>query len=184
MALFGWNDYYDKDTTFETKHENEDFNSTTLLPKEGDSYIYNCYFYDLTAENGAAILYSLSGSYLLVEKCSFYHCTSTQNTAGIRVSSGNCIIAFSCGQNCFSQENDGFCSVTSYSQREINSVFDSSISHCEAIDDNIIPPIALLTGVFSPTPTRTQLFFSEHKIHFFQNKKVARENQCDIIDTH
>ena len=48
----------------------------------------------MTATNGAAILFSLTGSYLLVEKCTINNCTATQNTAGIRVTAGNSIIAF------------------------------------------------------------------------------------------
>ena len=128
-----WDDYYK--VTYQTKYGNQEFDSddTPLSPTTGNSYVFNCYFYDLTAYDGGAILYSVSNSYLLVEKCSIYKCNASHYTAGIRVTAGNCILAYVCGQNCTSSTNDGFCSVSTDTSIKINSVFDSSVSHCEAV---------------------------------------------------
>ena len=131
MTLFGWSDYYKDDPTYETKRENEQFNSTTLSLKEGDSYVYNCYFFDLTASEGGAILFSLTKSNFLLEQCSIFNC-SAQNTAGIRVTAGNCIIAFVCGQYGYAANSDAFSSICNDETRSINSVFYSSVSHCKA----------------------------------------------------
>ena len=128
---FSWEEFYGSiinkpNKKFTFKHE-------SLNIKFGETYVYNCYFSYLCAKDGGAILYSVSDSYLLVEKCYINNCTATRYTAGIRVSKGNCIIAFVCGQKGYSHNNDGFCSITNDdSNRKINSVFDSSISQCEA----------------------------------------------------
>ena len=138
-----WKDYY---STIDPPTENNNyFNLTlnsqnkTLQPKENNAYVYNCYFYKLSASEGGAILYSISGSYLLVEKCSICNCTATEYTAGIRIKAGNCIIAFVCSQYGYAGTNDAFCSFTNDEKtRTINSVFDSSVSHCEASSSYIM----------------------------------------------
>ena len=100
LRCFCWDHYYNEALSIEENYENKKYTSenTTLTPKIGNSYVYNCFFYNLTADYGAAILFSLTGSNLLIEKCLIYNCTATQNTAGIRVTKGNCIISFVCGQ--------------------------------------------------------------------------------------
>ena len=86
----------------------------------------------MTAANGAAVLFSSTGSYLLVEKCTINNCKVTGYTAGIRVTKGNCLIAYVCSQYGYAGVSDAFCSICNDGSRTINSVFDSSISHCEA----------------------------------------------------
>ena len=142
-----WNDYYPNEKPTD-QFSNLIFNShnETLSPIRGNSYVFNCYFYSLRAENGAAI-YSTQTSNLLVEKCSIYNCTATQNTAGIRVTKGNCIISYVCSQYGYAGTYDGFCTITNEDNtRTINSMFSSSISHCEA---NIYNIVALYYGSIS-----------------------------------
>ena len=138
LFLNYWNDYYRNieqpenlgetlfsDITFDTQ-------KGSLVISSGNAYVYNCYFEKLTAYDGGAILYSVSDSYFLVEKSYFSQCHSSHYTAGIRVTKGNCILAFVCGQKGNSNQNDAFCSICDDTQRSVNSVFDSSISNCEA----------------------------------------------------
>ena len=91
MFHFAWCDYYNKTLTYETKNEDETFNSesSTLQPNSGDAYIYNCFFSDMKATDGGAILYSKAFSYLLIEKCSFLRCNVSHYSAAIRVTAGN-----------------------------------------------------------------------------------------------
>ena len=134
FGQFSWNDYYEpSDQIREFKNEEFNLNNKSLYLSSGDSYVYNCYFQSLKASQGGAIFFSLWGSNFLVEKCSIYDCTATQNTAGIRVNAGNCVIAFVCGYKGYTSGSDGFSAVWDDSSRKNNSVFYSSISHCEAI---------------------------------------------------
>ena len=64
----------------------------------------------MTASYGAAI-YSTKTSNLLVEKCTINNCTATTDTAGIRVTKGNCIITFTCGYNTKANRSDAFSAV-------------------------------------------------------------------------
>ena len=135
LFLNNWNEYYqniEKPTIHgETLFSDLTFDSNdkTLSLTKDNSYVYNCYFSELSAYDGGAILYSVVGKNLLVEKCFIYNCSASHYTAGIRVTKGNCIIAFVCSQNGYADGSDGFCSIAS---ELINCVFDSSISHCEA----------------------------------------------------
>ena len=129
---FSWNNYYrNNDQIEEIKNKQFTSGENSLNLNSGNCYVYYCYFQYLTASSGAAILCSLESN-LLVEKCSIYNCSATYYTAGIRVSAGNCVIAFVCSQKGYAGHSDGFSAVWDDSNREINSVFDSSISHCEA----------------------------------------------------
>ena len=130
--FFAWNDYYNSLEILE-RHENEEFTSknTTLIIETGNTYVYNCFFTEMTASSGGAILYSLAKSYLLVEKSSFLHCKANADTSSIRVADGNIIIALVCGFNGKTNNNDGFSTTWSGSSRTVNSIFDSSISRCE-----------------------------------------------------
>ena len=132
MQLLSWNDYYTS-ISISKSYEKEEFTSTQKLePNTGNTYVYNCYFYDMSSSlDGGAIVYSLDKTYLLIEKCSFFNCRTDTHTAVIRVTNGNCIIALTCGYKGFSPNNDGFSSI-SISSNSINSVFDSSVSHCQA----------------------------------------------------
>ena len=58
-----WGDYYND--TIHKHYENKRFafGDKSLFITSGNTYIYNCYFYKLTAENGGAIHYSVKGSY-------------------------------------------------------------------------------------------------------------------------
>ena len=133
-----WNDYY-QPQKITTIIKNENFSSANekLNITSGNSYIYNCYFHDMTAYDAGAIFYETPTSYLLVEKCSFLNCSSDHYTAAIRVRGGNCVLAFICGQKCKSDLNDGFCSVSYDSLIEINSIYDSSISSCQTNGSHI-----------------------------------------------
>ena len=123
---FSWEEFYgsiihEPKINFETKKftsEDKPLNITS-----GNTYVSNCYFYCLSAYDGGAILYSFDNSYLLVEKSYINNCTASHYTAGIRVTKGNCIIAFVCSQKGYSGSNDGFCSITNEdSNRTINYV--------------------------------------------------------------
>ena len=130
-SLSDWNDYYPTIQKPANTFSNLTYNvNNTLSPQGGDSYVFNCLFCDMLAENGAAILYNVQGSNLLVEKCSIYNCTAINYTAGIRVNAGNCIIAYVCSQYGYAGLSDGFCSICDDNSRNNNSVYDSSISHC------------------------------------------------------
>ena len=55
-----WDNYY---PTIDPPTENYTysgitFSNKTMAQTAGNSYVFNCYFYDVTAEYGAAILYS------------------------------------------------------------------------------------------------------------------------------
>ena len=131
-----WNDYYpneEKPVAEDNFFSGLTFNSgdKRISSSMGNAYVYNCYFHDITTDYGAAI-FSAQTSNLLIEKCSIKNCTAKKDTAGIRVTKGNCIIAFICGYNTKAEEYDAFSAVHTDSNREINFVFDSSISHCEA----------------------------------------------------
>ena len=137
----GWNDYYQNEKPINDQFFSDlKFNSDndTLSLNEGNSYILNCYFYDMqNPKDGGAIACEKQGNDLLVEKCSFYR-TSARSQGAIRVFGGNSIFVFLCGQSCFSNGNDGFCSVYNDETRTINFVFDSSVSHCEAYNNFIM----------------------------------------------
>ena len=107
---FAWSDFYNKSITYDVKNEKEEFNSNskTLKITLGDAYILSCFFHDMhSSQNGGAILFSLKEMNILVEKCSFFNCSTAQFTAAVKVTSGNSIIAFTCGQNC-KAKSDGF----------------------------------------------------------------------------
>ena len=126
-----WNDYYPISAP-RNNYSKKTFNFQSLnITSTGNAYVCCCYFYDLSAYDGGAILYCVNNSYFLVEKCSVYKCKAINYTAGIRVTGGNCIIAYVCSQYGYADEGDGFCSTSTDTSRTINSVFDSSISHCE-----------------------------------------------------
>ena len=136
-----WSDYIKVEKPPESNiHSNFEYDSNDqpLSSKSGNSYVFNCYFHDMNADYGAAILYSVINSYLLVEKCYFLKCTASYDTAAIRVTEGSCIIAFTCGYNTKAKTHDGFCSICNDSNRLTNSVFDSSVSQCEAGKFNIM----------------------------------------------
>ena len=129
-----WNDYYKESIEIEEEYENITYsNETKTFPAVlGNTYVYNCFFCNLTDDIGGALVYSRSASSILIEKCSFYYCSATAYTGAIRVTGGNTILAFVCGFNCSSQNSDGFDAIHSDRQRTINSVFYSSISVCHA----------------------------------------------------
>ena len=84
-----WDDYYSKTISIKYNFENKNFTSedSHLTPTD-NTYVFNCYFYELSEYDGGAILYSVSNCYLLVEKCSFYKCRANHYTPGIRVIGG------------------------------------------------------------------------------------------------
>ena len=132
--FFSWSNYYENIDSIEETIKNIEFSkrSESLTPNKGNTYVYNCFFHDMHTEgSGAAISYEKQGSNILIEKCLFYH-NSARSQAAIRVTAGNSTLAFLCGQNCFSEVNDGFCSIHNDTTRIINYVFDSSISKCKA----------------------------------------------------
>ena len=137
LKHFSWSNYYENNINSNEIYENKQFSfkNESLNIISGNAYIYNCYFQYLVAPEGGAILYSVAGSNLLVEKSTINNCTATFDTAGIRVSNGNCVIVNACSKNGYAGNNDGFCSITSDSTRSTNYVIDSSISHCEAINE-------------------------------------------------
>ena len=137
FSLLSWDQYYDKSFSSEESFEDTNYTSQNnpLTPSKDNAYIYNCCFYDMASDYGAAI-FSTQTSNLLVERCTISECTATNDTAGIRVTKGNCIITFTCGHNTEAKGYDGFSAVHSDSTRKINYVFDSSISHCEANIEN------------------------------------------------
>ena len=131
---FCWDHYYDKTLTIEDQYEDKNYTSESdiLKPSKGNTYVYNCFFHDIqTEEDGGSISFSKQGNNILIEQCLFYS-ISASNQGAIRVSAGNSILAFLCGQKCNANGNDGFCSINSDKSRSINSVFYSSISQCEA----------------------------------------------------
>ena len=133
-----WQDFFSdldppgEDSTF----GNESYYNDNKLTSNAQSvYIYNCFFKGLVSpEDGGAVLYSVNGGYILVEKSTFEQCATTANyTAAIRVDAGNSIISHICGYNCTSAQNDGFYSCCDQdNERRINSVFETSACHCEA----------------------------------------------------
>ena len=139
ITIASWSKYYGS-VPIETTNKNSEFISTnkTLFKISGNTYVYDCFFHDMSSETGGAILYSISHGNLLIEKCSFYFCNSTGYTAAIRVIKGNLVVAFTCGYGCYSNSCDGFSSITSDSEdREFIKFFDTTVSHCEA-KENII----------------------------------------------
>ena len=132
-----WDSYYGNNIPINEKYKNNNYTTgNRITPTKGNAYVYNCYFFDsTTTTSGGSISFEKRGYNLLVEQCSFYNISATYQAA-ICVFSGNSILAFLCGQHCFSNNNDGFCSIYGDATRTINSVFDSSISRCEAQREN------------------------------------------------
>ena len=138
--IFSWSNYYENIDDIHETIKNIEFSSESesLNPNKGNSYVYNCYFYEMHSQtNGGAIVFSLKGKNILIEKCTFYN-SSANNQGAICITGGISILAFLCSSHCFSDENDGFGSINTDDTRTINSIFDSSISHCEAINDYIL----------------------------------------------
>ena len=140
-SLSDWIDYYSNITQPSNEYETFfsyltlDSRNKTLQLTTDNSYVYNCYFHDMsvgTSVYGAAILFSKTGSNLLIEKCSFFYCTAAEHTGAIRVNGGNVILAFVCGVRCKANRDDSFFCSNVDTTIEINSVFDSSVSYCEA----------------------------------------------------
>ena len=134
MIHFDWCDDTKLSITFEETYKNAEFTSenTALTPQKGNTHVYICYFHDMKGTEGGAIFFYQTGSYLIVEKSTFFFCSASQYSGAIRVTAGNSIISFICGYNCFSSQNDGFCSVSNDPLNEKNTVIDSSISACKA----------------------------------------------------
>ena len=133
MLIQSWSDYYPS-ISYKEKFESNFTNDERLAPSKGNTYIYNCIFLDMfTKNNGASIFYSLNAGNILVEKNSFYNCSSTGYTGAIRVLTGNSIITHTCGYQCEAGVNDAFSAIGgSDTVREENFIFDSSISRCKA----------------------------------------------------
>ena len=133
-----WNDYYpqaDEPTSKTQLFSYQTFNSrnSTLIPPEGNTYVYNCYFHEMKSDLGGAILSERPGNKnLLIEKCTFFQCKANYDSGAIRSRKGNVTIAFTCGQYNTAQRNDAFCAINSDVNRIINSVYYSSISYSEA----------------------------------------------------
>ena len=132
---FAWNNFYPIEEPNDL-YKNQTYNNTNenIHITSGDAYFYQCYFYDMhSPTDGGALLYEKAQSNLLIEKCSFLRCRSDDDTSCIRVNKGNCILSKICCQFGSAAHNDGFCSIAAgNSNREIDSLFDSSISRCTA----------------------------------------------------
>ena len=131
--ICSWDDYFPTNIHVSETYKDKEFTeeNETLKPNNANTYITDCYFHSLKNSNaGAAIYYSKKESYLLIEKCSFVNCSTTKQTAAIRVTGGNTVMSFLCGYNCYSQNNDGFSSVSLDTTIHTNFFLDSSISHC------------------------------------------------------
>ena len=139
FKYISWINFYSQTTSIEEyKWLTFSSGNQTLSPKSSNTYVFNCLFIDMySTSSGGAISCSNKQDSLLIEQCSFYNCSSNTYQGAIRATNGNCIIAQTCAQFCCAEINDGFCSITKddyteQSNREINSVFDSSISRCDA----------------------------------------------------
>ena len=135
LKLVSWENYYNTKYNIEENYFNTKFSTSdkSLNITSGNAYVFNCLFLFMHESSGGAILFSQAESNILVEKSSFINCTASADTGSIRVISGNSIIAFTCCQNGYAKNNDGFCSIAAgNSNREIDSLFDSSISRCTA----------------------------------------------------
>ena len=90
-----------------------------------DPYILKCYFFNLhSTSSGGALLYSQQNSSILIEYCLFLNCSSTSYSGALRILGSNCVIAFTCGNECKAGENDAFCAIGEGTYRNINSFFD------------------------------------------------------------
>ena len=140
LNLFSWEEFYGQNIVqFHFQNKEFQYKSPALeLNSQGNTYVYNCYFHDLSATDGGAILYSIANSFFLVEKSFFHRCNASRYTGAIRVTAGNCIIAYVCGQSCISSKNDAFSSISMDTSIKISSVIDSSVSFCEATSQHIV----------------------------------------------
>ena len=137
LKMKSWETYYSKVENLQ-KYENYEFSlqNKSLEISTDYLYVYNCYFHNTRSTFGGAI-HQRSGKCFLVERCSFYNCSSSNDTAVIRVTHGNCVIAYVCAQHCKSDTNDGFCSIFANDDKKINNILHSSISHCSANKNHI-----------------------------------------------
>ena len=137
LQHFAWSVYYDKNFEIEETIKNQDYTAKneSLHISLGDTYIYQCTFYDLEAYDGGAIFFDLADNRLLVEKCIINNCRATHYTAGIRALSGSSVIAFVCSQHGYADDSDGFYSTFTNS---IHPIIDSSISYCGAKLNHIV----------------------------------------------
>ena len=134
LSSFSWDTYYNNSHITET-HQNEEFISTnqTLKPTQGNTYVLNCFFFDLhTSSSGGAVFYSLNDGHFLIEQCSINKCSAEVYAGGIRIEKGDGVIALTCSQNGYVGDSDSFCSITAYENRKINIIIETSASHCKA----------------------------------------------------
>ena len=163
-------------------YENKKFElSNSITINANNTYVSNCYFHRMRSNtNGGAIVYSKKGSNILIEKCSFINCSALNFQGALRIAGGNYILAFSCGQFCFAEGRDGFCSVCDDNSRTINSVYDSSISNCRAQSNQIVyqefGSILLKSLNSSNNKAKQGSSCSGYSSQFFQNTDLG----CDF----
>ena len=137
MPHYSWCDFYQTEERIPDNVsliKEKDFSgNNTLQPGATDAYVFYCYFKDMNSpSDGGSILYEKQGNSILIEHCMFINSITEKQTGAIRVIGGNSIFAFVCGYQCKAVGNDGFSSVTGGDiMRTVNSVIDSSISHCK-----------------------------------------------------
>lgn len=128
-----WSDYYNVD--IEERYEHKEFTSDneTLRIDSENTYVICCFFHDMhSTSNGGAVIYEKDDSNVLIEKCSFFNCSSDASSGAICITGGNSILSFICGCKCFAAVSESFCCVDGKYTRKTNSVFYSSISLCKS----------------------------------------------------
>ena len=138
FCFTSWDQYFSSKIPINDVYKHQKYSSqeSSLSPNNGNTYVFNCFFSNMSSDYGAAIFY-ITNSNFLIEKSIFINCRVQNDTAAVRITGGNIIIAFVCGNN-NKAYNDGFCAIHSDTNREINSVYDSSVSFCEALQANIM----------------------------------------------
>ena len=144
MKLESWSNYYPESEGYEAGllfPSNP--SSTSIIPIQSNSYIYNCVF---ETANKKAIFFSqsssLSASILLIEHCSFNSIHSTDAGGAIYFGNqGECVLASVCGYQCTtSTTNNGqFCYIqVSNLDTCKNHFFDSTVTASIATADRIM----------------------------------------------
>ena len=142
-TISDWEKYYGNELTESnyfniTYCQTDDCNKQLpLSPSQRNAWISNCYFHDISSRSsGGAVATNLNK--ILIEITTFANCSSTSFGGAINIWKGNCAFNKVCGYECSSSANEAFCNVEGVSNRTVNTVHESSISHCSTTGSYIM----------------------------------------------
>ena len=132
-----WSDFYSSILPSDM-YANAEYSTTFLnITMNGNVWVYGCYFHYISSPTyGGAIDASIKANFL-AESSTFHSCRADYFGA-IRLIGGNGVYSKLCGYNCHVTTNIGFAGISGDTNRIINSVQDTSVSHCTASQNFIL----------------------------------------------